>query len=484
MTDLLKQAYDAELFRNNGHKLVDALADHLKEVENKKVLPWQSPEEEIEFWENYLHKNEHRDFSEFYRTVMDRSISLHHPKYMGHQVAAPAPVAALSGLLSSLLNNGMAVYEMGAAATAIEKVIANLLARAIGYENNSDGFLTSGGTLATLTALLAARQSKANMDAWKEGNKANLAIMVSAEAHYCISRAVKIMGLGEQGIIEVPVNKKLQLDSQALEHKYHQALRDGKQVIAVVGCACATSTGAYDDLEAIGDFCHKYNLWLHVDGAHGAAVVFSNKYKHLVRGIQRADSVVLDFHKLLMTPALATALVFREGQNSFKTFAQRAQYLWEEDLEEKASYNLGKQTFECTKNMMSVKIFSILQAYGTTLFADNIDTLYDLAAHFSAIIKDKKSFELAYQPEANIVCFRYVPETLDPETLNKLTAKIRKTIIEEGEFYIVQTTIKGNSYFRTALMNPFTTVNDLKQLLIKIADVYQKIQGKDHLNFY
>jgi L-2,4-diaminobutyrate decarboxylase len=393
---------------------------------------------------------------------------------MGHQVSPPLPIAALAGLLTGLLNNGMAVYEMGLVSNPLERILSDLLAEKIGFTSQSSGLLTSGGTLANLTALLSARAAKAPTDVWEDGAGERLAVMVSEEAHYCIDRAARIMGMGTQGIIKIPTNCRFQMRTELLETHYQLAKEAGLTVIAVIGSACSTSTGSYDDLMAIGDFCQRHNLWFHVDGAHGGAVVFSEKYRSLVTGIERADSVVIDWHKMLMTPALATALIFKNGEDSFQTFHQKAQYLWANQGSHEW-FNSGKRTFECTKLMMSVKIYSILKTGGEGIFAENVDTLHDLAKQFVQLLHKNPSFELAVVPESNIVCFRYIGKNMVPERYNPLNAAIRQKLLEEGRFYIVQTTLRDKLYLRVSLMNPLTTTDDLHVLMEEVEKIAQSI---------
>ena len=215
------------------------------------------------------------------------------------------------------------------------------------------------------------------------------------------------------------------------------------------------------DLEAIADFAERHNIWFHADGAHGGGAVFSTKYQSLLKGIDRADSVVVDFHKVLMVPALATALVFRREQESFSTFQQRAQYLW--NSAEADWYNPGKRTFECTKYMMSLKIFTLLKLYGEAVFAAVVDQVYDLGQKFAKMIAKRPNFELAMEPECNIVCFRMVKDGVSD--LNAYNQALRERILEKGHFYIVQTTLRDKLYLRTSLMNPLTTEQDLTILL-------------------
>jgi L-2,4-diaminobutyrate decarboxylase len=393
---------------------------------------------------------------------------------MGHQVAPPLPLAALTGLLTGLLNNGMALYEMGQVSTALERIVTDWLASKIGFGSEASGFLTSGGTLATLTALLAARAAKAPNDVWQHGTADRLAVLVSEQAHYCVDRAVRVMGLGEEGLVKIPVNDRFGMDVEGLTDAYAGARAKGLVPFAVVGSACSTATGSYDDLEAVAAFCAGHGLWFHVDGAHGGAAVVSEKYKGLVRGIERADSVVVDFHKMLLMPALATAVVFRRGDDSFGTFQQKAHYLWS-NQQSSEWFNLGKRTFECTKVMMSVKVYAALRTYGEGLFAANVDKLYDLARRLAEMIAGWPQLELATAPEANIVCFRYVAEGGGTEWENEVNGRIRQELLREGRFYLVQTSLRGTLYLRVTLMNPFTTEVHLREMLEAVIGVGHRL---------
>ncbi len=473
MDKILEDAYDSENFRKQAHELVDILADYLKEKQSLNpgtVIPWKEPADNLKYWQLDFQQPLQTNPNELFKEIIENSTHLHHPHYMGHQVSVPAPLSALAGLVSSILNNGMAVYEMGLVSNPIERIIVDWLAHKLGYTHQNTGFLTSGGTLANLTALLAIRAVKAPEDVWTEGVTNRLAIMVSEEAHYCIDRAARIMGLGTAGIIKIPVNTQFQMRTELLEEHYQNALSSGYQVIAVIGSACSTSTGAYDDLTAIGEFCRKNNLWFHVDGAHGAAVAVSDKYSYLLKGIEQADSVIVDLHKMMLVPALATALIFKNPAHSFQTFHQKAQYLWN-DPESNDWFDSGKRTFECTKLMMAIKIYALLRTYGESLFSSFIDTVHDLAKDFASMLTGNKKFELAIAPQSNIVCFRYRAE--NEAMSNELNAKIRRLILEKGDFYIVQTNLKGKLFLRVSLMNPATQVLDLEELLKTIELIAQ-----------
>lgn len=465
MTNIQK-AFSVDLFREQAHQMVDLLADYLSSSQNRETptILFQTPEDNLAFWEADFAEGVNENPADFFKKVIDKSTHLHNPRYMGHQVGVIAPIAAMTSMLSALLNNGMAVYEMGLVSNPLEKIVTDLMAKRIGFDEKSGGILTSGGTLANLTSLLAARAKYAPTDVWQEGNNIKLAVMVSEEAHYCIDRAARIMGMGSEGIIKISTNEAFQMQTELLEKYYQEAIKKGFCVIAVIGSSCSTSTGSYDNLKEIGKFAKEKNIWFHVDGAHGGASIFSEKYKHKVQGIEMADSVVIDWHKMLLTPALVTALIFKDNQDSYQTFQQKAQYLWVNQTSQDW-FNSGKRTFECTKLMMSVKVYSILKTYGEKVLTENIDYLYDLGKQFATIIEEHPKFELGVNPECNIVCFR-VKDKDDAEIQS-----IRQKLLEKGKFYIVQTILRERTYLRISLMNPLTTLQDLKDLLEEILEI-------------
>ena len=472
--ELLKKVYNPSDFNEKGHLLINQLTVHLEDKLNAKsrnAIHWNEPEVEFEFWKDFLKHGEEKDL---FQEITKRTTYVHHPHYIGHQVSPAAPITGLTGMISSVLNNGMAIYEMGMAPSAIERVITDILCEKIGYDTTSGGFLTSGGTLANLTALLTARKAVLEEDVWNSGNSSALGIMVSEEAHYCVDRAAKIMGLGEKGIIKIPANAKYQMDTSLLEKIYGDAKEKGIKIFAIVGSAPCTATGMFDDLEKIAEFSHKHNLWFHVDGAHGGAGIFSKKYAYTLKGINKADSVIIDGHKMMMMPTITTALLLKNGLHANATFSQKADYLLTES-EHEDWYNSGKRTFECTKTMMSIHWYTLIKLYGVEVFDAYVTQLYDMGSNFAELILKEPDFELAVQPMSNIVCFRYFLSKMNTVELNRLNVKIRQSLLEDGEFYIVQTKLRGVQYMRVTVMNPFTTINHFKKLLVKIKVIAKKI---------
>ena len=464
--------FNPEEFRVQGHQIIDILAEYLKEALSGKdmaVLPWKEPEQMAELFSFASEGGAKEPLDSFVKRIISLSNHLHHPRYIGHQVTSPLPLAALVQLCTAVLNNGSAVYEMGPVSMAMEKNIIKLFGSLIGYRSVYDGIFTHGGTAGNLTAMLAARQIKTDYNIWEEGihDYQRPGFLISDQAHYSIGRNVKIMGLGNDSIIRVPVDQAYRMKTGMLARQKREAEDKGLKVISVVASACSTATGSYDDLGAIADFCEENDLWMHVDGAHGMGVLFSEKYRHLVKGIERADSVVIDFHKMLLVPALNTLIMFKNGERSYETFSQKASYLFQKS-KKNFWFDSATRTIECTKSSLGIIAYTALKYFRESYYKEYIDSRYDLAAVFADIIRSQDEFELAVEPESNIVCFRYSPEGYNDNALNMMNSGIREKIIKEGSFYIVQVELDSIIWLRLTIINPITSEIDLRNLLHRI----------------
>jgi L-2,4-diaminobutyrate decarboxylase len=471
--------FNPEDFRKEGHILVDTLADYLNEALSGKimdVLPWNDPDKLAELFAFDTSGGEKEPLNSLIKRIIDHSIHIHHPHYIGHQVTSPLPVTVLVQFCTTLLNNGAAIYEMGPVNMAMERNVVKKFGSLIGYQTQYDGIFTHGGTAGNLTAMLAARQAKTDYNIWNEGVKDSErpGYMVSEQAHYSVGRNVHIMGLGSESVVKVPVDSVFRMRTDLLEEIKQNSEKKGIRIISVVASSCSTATGSYDDLEAIADFCEKHRLWLHVDGAHGMGVLFSEKYRNRVKGIDRADSVVIDFHKMLLVPALNTLVMFRNGESSFETFAQKASYLFKKS-QKNVWYNSAIRTIECTKSALGIIAYTALKYYGNSYYEEYIDSRYDLATACAPMIESDPQFELACQPESNIICFRFAPRGFDDSTLNRMNSEIRDRIIKSGSYYIVQAELNGKTWIRLTIINPVTSENDLKDLLAKIKETGNEI---------
>ena len=401
-------------------------------------------------------------FEDWLGTVLARSTRLHHPAELAHQVVPPDVPAALADLVQGVLNQPMSIYEMGPAAGAMEAAVIEWMAERVGWAEGAGGVLTHGGSLANLTALLAARAAAAP-EAWLEGVDGTLAVMAPPSAHYSIKRSVAMLGLGEQAVIPLEVDEYERVVPGALERSVERADLAGRRPMALVAAAAATSTGLHDDLEAIGAFCRERGIWFHVDAAHGASALLSPAHRHLLRGIELADSTVWDAHKMLRTSTLCAAVLVRESDRLDAAFRQQASYLIYEDAHTAGPDLLGRQV-ECTKSALGMKVLMNLAFRGERGIGEYVAERYDKTLRFWELISARDGFECLCRPEANILCFRYGQ---DPA----LQRAVRERLVADGRFQLSSTEVHGERWLRMTVMAPATDEGTVEELLDAIESV-------------
>jgi L-2,4-diaminobutyrate decarboxylase len=403
------------------------------------------------------------------REIMSDMNRLVHPMSMGHQVAAPLPAAVWMEPVIAAMNQSTAVAEMSPSATVVETQFVRWMCDLIGWGRDAGGTFTSGGTEASFTGLLAARAA-ALPDAWENGVGAHPPVVVCGEhAHYAMTRAVAELGLGYKRAIAVP-SRDHAMDPAALAATLERLASEGQRVMAVVATAGYTATGSFDDLEAIGALCEQHRIWLHVDGAHGASALLSDTQRHRVRGIERAQSVAWDAHKMMLMPLAAGMLLVRDEKALERAFAQQAPYLFH-GPEEGRLWDQGTRSFQCSRRTDALKAWVALQRYG----ANGIAALYDhLCATTCALheaIQARSDFEAMHAPQSNILCFRWVGDrSRDDASLDTLNRALRERYNRSGKGWITSTVLGGRRVLRVTLMNPRTTREHVLRLLDGLAE--------------
>jgi L-2,4-diaminobutyrate decarboxylase len=472
-------AYDPARFAADGKVAVGEIAQYLARSQRceGRVLNWEMPAANLQAAANML--DDCKDPGALLHAALARGQTIQDPRFIGHQVAAPVPLAALFEAASSIANQGMTVYEMGPWSTAVERVMLDRLGRQLGLAESFGGVLTSGGSLANLTALLTARNA-VNPDAWKNGAGGGTDVILSSpESHYSVERAAGILGIGANACMRVGATPDGKIDPQQLRKQIVQLRETGRRVIAVVASACTTRTGVFDPLQDIAAVCAETGVWLHVDAAHGGAAAFSPRYAHYLDGIDQADSVVWDAHKMMFIPALSTYLFYKRKNDQYRTLNQEAPYLFDSNAERVEAYNTGLGTIECTKRAAALSLWGVWAVYGPQFFTDLVEVTFGMARRIATLIREADDLELLHEPEANIILFRYVPAALRHAGARELGAfqqEMRKKLVESGEGYIVPAMDGGTEALRMAVMNPLTREEHFQMLL----DTLRRF-GKQHL---
>ena len=393
---------------------------------------------------------------------------LYHPRYAGHQVSAPLPAAIWTESLTAALNQSLAVAEMSPTATALEHRVVRWMCDLVGYPATSGGTLTSGGTEATLTGLLAAR-SAAIPDVWTNGIGGEMPVVVCGEhAHYAVSRAVGEMGIGMRNVEVIP-SRDWRMDTGALAAALTRLAGEGRRVMAVVATAGSTATGSFDDLETIGRLCDERNVWLHVDGAHGASALLSDRHRDRLRGLHRARSIAWDPHKMMLLPLSAGLVLVRNEADLESAFAQRAPYLFHGDEGERVR-DQGVRSFLCSRRADVLKLWVAIQRYGATGLGALYDHLCDVARSMHDQLVRHPGFMVMHQPESNILCFRWIGDgTQDDEALDVINRDLRERYNRSGAGWITATVLGERRVLRVTIMNARTTAADAGEIVAGLA---------------
>ncbi len=474
-------------FDHNAPIVIDALSKYLDECDNSNTrVIYQPPMAEIIKDLNLKSliedgRLEGKNLQTFAKEYLKTATKLHHRHYMAHQVSIPHMTGSLGSLIDAVTNNAMAIYEMGPGATAIEYFMINWMLEKIGWHpspipggKNIDndtpyggGVMTHGGSLANLTAMIAAR-SATFPNIWRDGNPGNIVVLVPEQSHYSLKRTVAMIGLGEKNCISMPADEDGRVLPDEVPTLIEKLHADGKKIMAIVGNACGTAAGLYDPLEQIGAICRDYGIWFHVDAAHGAGAIVCEEYRYLVKGIESADSVIWDAHKMFRTPVVCASVLLKDHRHLDHAFSQEASYLAHE--KEQPGVDQIMRTVECTKSGLGLKMFMAIAAMGEEGLADYISSRTKLAVDAANYISGLDDIECPVTPETCILCFR-----IGKNDARQL--EIRKKLLKDGKFYISTTEYKNARWLRCVIINPKTTLDDLKELIEEVREINAGLDG-------
>jgi L-2,4-diaminobutyrate decarboxylase len=403
--------------------------------------------------------------------VVKSSLHLCHPRFAAQQVAAPVPAAALVESVVAALNNSVAVWEMSPGATVIDREVMNLFKRLFGFSTRAEGSSVPGGAFANLTALLAAR-AKLEPQAWASG-RARIAILAGAQTHYSVSRAAGILGLGADSVFTIPVDALYRTDASRTPDAFRAARKAGFRKFILVATSGSTPTGSCDDLPALAKIARREEAWLHVDAAHGGGLIFSRRHRHLLRGIDRADSIAFDPHKMLFMPLCASVVLVRDGRCLRNAFEQHAPYLFGGGKREFP--DIGQFTLACSQRFDALKTWLTWKAYSNELWDELITGVCDVAHAAYQYCRRSKVLEPAHEPQTNIFCFalRHGPQSLPAS--DRLHWTIKEAVNASGEAYISSTVLRGRRVLRLVVMNPRTTAHDIVGVLKIVERVAKQV---------
>ncbi|MFG6116119.1 pyridoxal phosphate-dependent decarboxylase family protein [Halobacillus sp. MO56] len=406
------------------------------------------------------------------------NIHITHPKSVAHLHCPPLVSAMAAEMVINAFNPSMDSWDQSPAATYLEQEVIEWLTKSFGFDGASDGVFTSGGTQSNYTGLLIARDSfckrKWGVDVQKQGLPGDfkrLRILCSEEAHFTVQKSASQLGLGEDSVVSIQTDENHKLCLYDLDRKLEELEAEQLLPFALVATCGTTDFGSIDPLAELASIASEHGLWLHVDAAFGGALILSQTHQHKLQGINQADSIAVDFHKLFYQPISCGAFLLK-NKEQFKHLQHHADYLNPAEDDDKGIVNLVNKSIQTTRRFDALKLFFSLRMVGTKQYGVMIDHTLALAKAAAGYIDEVEDMTVSQpEPELNTIVFRYQPAVPSVVDLNQVNLAIQKRLLHEGKGVIAKTMVEEKVYLKFTLLNPRTQLADVKEILADIQNI-------------
>jgi glutamate/tyrosine decarboxylase-like PLP-dependent enzyme len=411
---------------------------------------------------------------EMSRLYLDDAVWFHEPSYAAHLNCPVVIPALLAEVFVSGVNSSLDTFDQSVGGTFIERHLVDWTAARIGFGEKADGIFTSGGTQSNLQALLLARDHAVAAGA----RTADLRIVASADGHFSVQKAARMLGLGDAAVVCVPVDERRRTDVKALGAALAAVESRGEVVMAVVATAGTTDFGAIDPLTEVAALARAYGAWFHVDAAYGGGLLASTTRRHWLTGIERADSVTIDYHKTWFQPVSSSALIVADGAH-LGHVTWHADYLNPKDA---AHPNQVDKSIQTTRRFDALKLWLTLRIMGPDRIGEYVDTVVDLATEVGNRLDGHADVELAAEPQLSTVVFRYRPAGLSVEQADRLAPLVRATLYERGAAMVAATRLDGHAWLKLTLLNPMATAADILAIVDEVVAIGDELlAGEEHV---
>ncbi len=336
--------------------------------------------------------------------------------------------AILGDLIAVLLNNSMYTYKAAGAMVGVEKTILREVCNLIGWDENSNGTFATGGSMTNFMSMLMARD-KANPKYRFEGGLVKMTVYTSKESHYSIPKNAAFCGIGRDNVRFIDTNSLGQIDVEQLAQTIEADIANGYQPVLVNATAGTTVLGEFDPIHLLADLCEKHNIWLHIDGAYCGSVIFSKQYRHLIDGVERADSFSFNAHKMLGTPLTCSLILVKDKSHLYDSFANDAEYLYQTDHDD---FNLGKTSLQCGRRNDALKFWTLWKSVGTEGLEKIVDKQFALTHVALDYIKNNPDYTVFSKENSISVCFNY--KDIPAKTLCTRLYEEAKLLVGYGSF--------------------------------------------------
>ncbi|WP_369389378.1 lysine decarboxylase DesA [Streptomyces sp. CG1] len=408
------------------------------------------------------------------------AVYFHHPRYLAHLNCPVVIPAVLGEAVLSAVNSSLDTWDQSAGGTLIERKLIDWTTARIGLGPAADGVFTSGGTQSNLQALLLAREeAKPDRAGWEEGaSPAKLRIFASEVSHFSVKKSAKLLGLGQESVVALPVDHDKRLQTVALARELERCRQDGLVPMAVVATAGTTDFGSIDPLPEIAELCAQYGVWMHVDAAYGCGLLASLKYRDRLTGIERADSVTVDYHKSFFQPVSSSALLVRDAA-TLRHATYHAEYLNPRRMVQERIPNQVDKSLQTTRRFDALKLWMTLRVMGADGIGALFDEVCDLAAEGWKLLAADPRFDVVVEPTLSTLVFRHIPAAVtDPAEIDRANLYARKALFASGDAVVAGTKVGGRHYLKFTLLNPETTTADIAAVLDLIAGHAEQYLGE------
>ncbi|WP_432064580.1 pyridoxal phosphate-dependent decarboxylase family protein [Streptomyces sp. C10-9-1] len=401
------------------------------------------------------------------------AVYFHSPRYLAH-LNCPVVIPAVVGeAVLSAVNSSLDTWDQSAGGTLIERRLIDWTAERIGLGPAADGVFTSGGTQSNLQALLLARQEASAPEL------SRLRIFTSECSHFSVQKSATLLGLGPDAVVSVPTDGHKRMQAVALEAELMGCVSEGLVPMAVVATAGTTDFGSIDPLPEIAALAAQYGAWMHVDAAYGCGLLASPTRRHLLDGIERADSVTVDYHKSFFQPVSSSALLVRDAA-TLRHATYHADYLNPRRTVAERIPNQVDKSLQTTRRFDALKLWMTLRVMGADGVGRLFDEVCELAAAGWELLDADPRYEVVVRPSLSTLVYRYVPEAgTRPELVDQANLHARKALFASGEAVVAGTTVGGRQYLKFTLLNPETTVGDITAVLDLIAGHAEQFLGEN-----
>ncbi|MDS0279013.1 aspartate aminotransferase family protein [Halomicroarcula sp. S1AR25-4] len=410
-------------------------------------------------------------------TVLARSVATSNSRCSAHLQCPPMVPGLAAEAMLTAANQSLDSFDQAPAATVLEQRVVDALCDLFDLPNGADGVFTSGGTQSNFQALLLARDRYCHRafgrDVQADGLPSeadSLRIVCSETAHFTGKQAAHHLGLGEDAVVTVPTDEERRMDVDALDRTLADLTDRGRRPFALVGTAGTTDFGAVDPLADLADRAIEHDLWFHVDAAYGGALALTDDHAGMLSGIERADSLAVDFHKLFYQPISCGAFLVRDGED-FRWMARNAAYLNPETHDEGGVPNLVAKSVQTTRRFDALKPYVAFRAVGRERFGALVESTLELADDAAALLDDAEDFELLSDPTLSTVVFRYRPrDGMTDEAVSRLNADLRRRLLADGRAIVARTDVDDVTSLKVTLLNPTATLDDVAAMLDVLRD--------------